>query len=263
MYLSEANLRFLIVVNIVVRGWLYTNHGILLLCKVHASRGQGCQSEVTVQIAAPSPVNIELTVLIAMQHEGVTRFIFITAIDHRSSLFYLMIEGLLPLFISKLITIHYVGTFTEVENRDQSSWNTSCISRRFVCVIIHQDRLTAITHQPGDIIIRHIEPVELTGRQCLKFQLRFALVIFVGFVTHCRAHAIQRPLVEIDYLCHRSSHTTCKCLVSTNFRTMLLVDTSLIPFSLHQRYEFRQLSTGSASGCYTFVDDFVHWTFFH
>ena len=194
-----------------------------------------------------------------MQHEGVARLVLIATIDDRAAQLYLMVEHLFPLLVGKLLALHQVGSLTEVEDRDERTGNACSIRRRLIGIVVHQHRLTAIAHQPGNVVVRHIEPVELPGRQRLEVNLRLAVVVLVGGIPYRLANDVQRPLEEVHHLRHSRSHTTSERLVTRNLRTVLLIFTSLVPLRIHQRNEFRTLGSRPASGSHTLDSITVGW----
>ena len=101
-----------------------------------------------------------------------------------------MIEGLLPFLVGEFITIHQVDTFTEIKDGDEGAGDARRTGSRFVCVIVHHHRLTAIAHQPGDIFVGHVEPVEFAGGQRRKVYLGLRLLIFIRRVADSLAHAV-------------------------------------------------------------------------
>ena len=247
MHLTIAYLGLLLITDIIVRSRLDAHHSSLILRKVRTlGRFQVGQGKVTVHAATPAPVHIELTVLIAVKHKGVTCLTAESAVDDGATQFYLMVERLFPLPVGKLLTAHLVGTLTEVENRDEGAGDGVREGCRLIKAVIHHDSLTAIAHQPGDIIIAHAEPVELTGRQ--TGHLHFLIPTLLNGIAHRLTDIIQRPLEKVDHLCHGRCHTTCERLLTVDLRAMGLIHAGLIPSGVHQGGEFSTTAAGPAFG---------------
>ena len=127
MHLTETDFRLqlFIIVVAVARCRLETYDGILFLLEIYVAGLQAGQFEITVHLSAPAPVDVELTVLIAMQHERVACLTAEATVDDGASGLDLIIEQLLPLLVGKLLTAQNIGTLTEIEEGDECSGNTT------------------------------------------------------------------------------------------------------------------------------------------
>ena len=248
IHLTETNLGLLVVIDIVVRGWLDSHHCVLVLGIVHSTRRQGRQGKVTVHLTAPAPVDEEFSILITMQHKGMTSLVIVTTVNDGTSQLNLLIECLFPLLIGKFLAVDNIGTFTEIEHGDECTGNIRSVGGRLIEVITHQHRLSAIAHEPSDVVIAHVKPVELSCRKVIEFYLGLLLIILVRRISHSLTHAVQRPLEEVHDLGHRRSHTTGERLLAIDLRTVLLVQSGLIPLGIHQRDQFRAFR-GRAPRC--------------
>ena len=83
------------------------------------------------------------------------------------------------------------------------------------------------------------------------------MVILVRQIAYSLTDTVQRPLEEVYHLCHSRSYTTRECLLIANLRTMLLVDTVLVPLSIHQRFQFWTCGCRPATDGHTFDSSFV------
>ena len=249
MHLAEANLLLLLVTDIIVRGRLDANHSVLILGEVIVAGCERRQGEVTVEVTTPAPVDVELTILIAMEHEGMTLLVLESAIDDGTAQLDLVIEGLFPFLVGELFAVYQINALTEVKDGDEGTGDTRRTGSRLICFIVHQHRLSAVAHQPGNVVVGHVEPVELAGWQRRKVYLFFC-VIFVRGIADGLSHAVQWPLEEVHHLGHCRGDTTGKRLGTINIRALILVDTILIPFGFQQWNQFCAL-TGTPGPCTT------------
>ena len=58
-----------------------------------------------------------------MQHEGMTLLVLEATVDDGTAQLYLLVEGILPLLVGKLVTVHQIDGLTIVEHRYQGSWD--------------------------------------------------------------------------------------------------------------------------------------------